>query len=69
MRTTAAALALSALAALGGCSQHSRAPGGSATEEKELHIYNWADYIAKSTIADFEARTGIKVIYDTYDAD
>jgi putrescine transport system substrate-binding protein len=69
VRTAAAVLALSALAALGGCGQHSGAPGSSASEEKELHIYNWADYIAKSTIADFEARTGIKVIYDTYDAD
>jgi putrescine transport system substrate-binding protein len=42
----------------------------SATGEgKELHIYNWADYIGKDTIANFEARTGIKVVYDTYDAD
>jgi putrescine transport system substrate-binding protein len=40
-----------------------------AREEKELRIYNWADYIGKNTVADFEAQTGIKVIYDTYDAD
>jgi putrescine transport system substrate-binding protein len=40
-----------------------------AREDKELRIYNWADYIGKDTIADFEAQTGIKVIYDTYDAD
>jgi putrescine transport system substrate-binding protein len=40
-----------------------------AAEEKELRIYNWADYIGKNTVADFEAATGIKVIYDTYDAD
>ena len=38
-------------------------------KNKELRIYNWADYIGKDTLADFEARTGIKVIYDTYDAD
>lgn len=37
-------------------------------EEKLLHVYNWADYIGRDTIADFEARTGIKVVYDTYDA-
>jgi putrescine transport system substrate-binding protein len=49
----------------GGCG----GPGGAQQEEKELHVYNWADYIGKDTIADFEARTGIKVIYDTYDAD
>lgn len=39
-----------------------------AGEEKILHVYNWADYIAESTIADFEARTGIKVVYDVYDS-
>jgi putrescine transport system substrate-binding protein len=50
---------------LGGCG----GPGGAQQEEKELHVYNWADYIGKDTIANFEARTGIKVIYDTYDAD
>ena len=40
-----------------------------ATEQSELRIYNWADYIGRNTVADFEAQTGIKVIYDTYDAD
>jgi putrescine transport system substrate-binding protein len=35
---------------------------------KVLHVYNWADYIGESTIHDFEARTGIKVVYDVYDA-
>jgi putrescine transport system substrate-binding protein len=39
-----------------------------AGEEKVLHVYNWADYIADSTIKDFEARTGIRVIYDVYDS-
>jgi len=42
--------------------------GSAAGEEKVLHVYNWTDYIGPSTIADFEARTGIKVVYDTYDA-
>jgi putrescine transport system substrate-binding protein len=40
-----------------------------AAEDKELRIYNWADYIGKDTIGNFEAASGIKVIYDTYDAD
>jgi putrescine transport system substrate-binding protein len=39
-----------------------------ANDEKILHVYNWADYIGETTIADFEARTGIKVIYDVYDS-
>ena len=37
--------------------------------DRVVHIYNWADYIGKDTIAEFERRTGIKVVYDTYDAD
>ncbi|WP_157230755.1 polyamine ABC transporter substrate-binding protein [Kiloniella laminariae] len=40
----------------------------SAAKAEELHVYNWVDYIGESTIADFEAETGIKVIYDTYDS-
>jgi putrescine transport system substrate-binding protein len=39
-----------------------------AKSEKVLHVYNWADYIAESTIQNFEARTGIEVVYDVYDA-
>jgi putrescine transport system substrate-binding protein len=40
-----------------------------AAEEKRLFIYNWADFIGRGTIADFEKRTGIKVVYDLYDAE
>ena len=39
-----------------------------AGEEKVLHVYNWADYIAEDTIRNFEARTGIKVTYDVFDS-
>lgn len=38
-------------------------------EDKQVNIYNWADYIGKNTIAKFEQETGIKVVYDTFDAD
>jgi len=31
-----------------------------------VNIYNWADYIGETTIADFEAETGIGVVYDLY---
>jgi putrescine transport system substrate-binding protein len=37
-------------------------------EEPVLNVYNWADYIGPTTIADFEAETGIHVNYDTYDS-
>jgi putrescine transport system substrate-binding protein len=31
-----------------------------------VNVYNWADYIGETTLADFEAETGIGVVYDTY---
>lgn len=31
-----------------------------------LNVYNWADYIGETTIADFAAETGIEVVYDLY---
>lgn len=58
-RATALAL-LAALAA---------APAAARAEEARLNLYNWADYIGTDTIARFEAETGIKVTYDTYDSD
>jgi len=36
-------------------------------EEAQLHIYNWSDYIAPDTIANFQKETGIAVTYDVYD--
>jgi len=43
------------------------APPGVAAEEPLLHVYNWSDYIAPDTIANFEKATGIRVTYDVYD--
>lgn len=31
-----------------------------------VNVYNWSDYIGETTIADFEAETGIGVVYDLY---
>ncbi|WP_034410537.1 polyamine ABC transporter substrate-binding protein [Derxia gummosa] len=56
----AAALALAAIAA--------PARAADTGEPKELNIYNWSDYIADDTIANFEKETGIKVRYDNYDS-
>jgi putrescine transport system substrate-binding protein len=33
-----------------------------------VHIYNWSDYIAPTTLADFEKATGIKPVYDVFDS-
>lgn len=31
-----------------------------------VNVYNWADYIGETTMADFEAETGVAVVYDLY---
>ncbi|KQN56864.1 spermidine/putrescine ABC transporter substrate-binding protein PotF [Erwinia sp. E602] len=41
---------------------------GSLAADKTLHVYNWSDYIAPTTVADFEKQTGIKTVYDVYDS-
>jgi putrescine transport system substrate-binding protein len=56
-----------ALAALALCA--AGAANAAATADKQLFIYNWADFIGRDTIADFEKETGIKVTYDVYDAE
>jgi putrescine transport system substrate-binding protein len=43
-------------------------PASAQEEEKILNIYNWSDYIAEDTIANFEKETGIKVRYDLFDS-
>ncbi len=42
--------------------------GGSdgGPEEKQLNLYNWSEYVAKSTVPSFEKETGIKVTQDFY---
>ena len=37
-------------------------------QAEEVRIYNWSDYIEESVLAEFESRTGIKVIYDVFDS-
>jgi putrescine transport system substrate-binding protein len=44
------------------------AGAAAAQEEKVLNVYNWSDYIADDTVANFEKATGIKVHYDVYDS-
>ncbi len=56
-----AALA-AALLALAGCSKPTQ-------PERVVSVLNWADFIGKHTIADFERDTAIKVDYDIMDSD
>ena len=58
------------MAGLAGCGGGNEMAAGDASggEEKIVHVYNWTDYIGRSTIAEFEAKTGIQVVYDNYDS-
>ena len=42
--------------------------GADQADNKVLHVYNWSDYIAPDTIANFEKESGIKVVYDVFDS-
>jgi putrescine transport system substrate-binding protein len=55
-------------AALGATACGGRHTAAPAAEERVLNIYNWADYIGVNSIAEFERRTHIKVVYEFYDS-
>ena len=42
--------------------------GVAAAQEKVVNVYNWSDYIDNSILEDFTKETGIKVVYDVFDA-
>ena len=44
------------------------APAASAQTERVVNVYNWSDYIDPAVIEAFTRQTGIKVRYDTFDA-
>ena len=44
------------------------APAPPAKQDKVVHVYNWSDYVAEDTVAQFEKATGIRVVYDVYDS-
>ncbi|MGC1643543.1 MAG: polyamine ABC transporter substrate-binding protein [Pseudolabrys sp.] len=39
-----------------------------AQNAREVNVYNWSDYIDPKVLEDFTKETGIKVQYDTFDA-
>jgi len=53
-------IAIAAVLAL--LSQQARA------EERTVNFYNWSNYMAPGVLEDFTRETGIKVVYDTFDA-
>ena len=63
LKKHALALSLTAALSLGllsGC--------GSDSSANVLNVYNWGEYIDTDLIDQFEAETGIKVIYNTFDS-
>lgn len=37
-------------------------------QERKVNFYNWSNYMAPGVLEDFTKETGIKVVYDTFDA-
>ena len=37
-------------------------------QERVVNFYNWSNYVAPGVLEDFTKETGIKVVYDTFDA-
>jgi putrescine transport system substrate-binding protein len=43
-------------------------PPSAGAEERTVNFYNWSNYVAPGVLEDFTRETGIKVVYDTFDA-
>jgi putrescine transport system substrate-binding protein len=42
-------------------------PGADAAD-RVLRIYNWSDYIDETVLKEYEAKSGVKIVYDVYDS-
>ena len=62
MKKTSIALFLAMLMVLSfvGCQP------ATSTKSVTLKVYNWGEYIDRTVLQDFEKKTGIKIIYDTF---
>jgi putrescine transport system substrate-binding protein len=43
-------------------------PTSAKAEERVVNFYNWSNYMAPEVLENFTKETGIKVVYDTFDA-
>ena len=68
LRPWALAAAILAITACGGKPGAEDAAEASAPEEKAVNVLNWSDYIADTTVGDFQKATCIKVTYDVFDS-
>ncbi|WCE04059.1 polyamine ABC transporter substrate-binding protein [Pseudoxanthomonas sp. JBR18] len=56
------------LTACGGPEAGKESTAAQAGASKTVNVYNWSDYIAEDTNANFEKATGITVTYDVFDS-
>jgi putrescine transport system substrate-binding protein len=73
LRILGVMLASATLAACGGGGKEGAAPAAGegaapASGSKTVNVYNWSDYIAEDTNANFEKATGVTVTYDVFDS-
>ncbi|MEM6489757.1 MAG: polyamine ABC transporter substrate-binding protein [Pseudomonadota bacterium] len=62
-------LATAALVALGVTTTFvALGANSAAAQDQVVRIYNWSDYIDESVLEEFTAKTGIEVVYDTFDS-
>jgi putrescine transport system substrate-binding protein len=43
-------------------------PPSATAQQRTVNFYNWSNYVAPGVLEDFTRETGIKVVYDTFDA-
>jgi spermidine/putrescine-binding protein len=67
LQSAAGASALGPL--LAACGRPGGPPGGAAGPiERDLNLYIWSDYLADTTVPDFEREFGVRVVVDTYES-
>ena len=67
VRSAVLASGLLVLAACGNSSSsHGAADSAHAAGQGGLNVYNWSDYVAPDTVANFQAASGIHVNYEVY---
>lgn len=61
-------LARGTINAIVACGLLAIATGPAIGQQRTVNFYNWSNYMAPGVLEDFTKATGIKVIYDTFDA-
>ncbi|MDQ1118715.1 MULTISPECIES: polyamine ABC transporter substrate-binding protein [Pseudoxanthomonas] len=67
LRVFGVMMAMAGLTACGGGDGAAASGEAGGGKSRNVNVYNWSDYIAPDTNADFEKATGIAVTYDVFD--